>query len=337
MKSALKALVKPVLVSLASQWGPQARNDANSRLWVLMYHRILPSTDIRFQQEEPGMLVQPETFAMHIKELKKNFDLIKLGEWVDAKANGEPLPKKACAITFDDGWLDNFEFAFPILQAESAPATLFAVADKIGTDFQFWPNIIAMLLLNGATSKMLQHPLFQSLAASLQAIKSQPTRDTIAHIIAQLKQHSDEAIFTALADIAWRSLCPVELPPALMSWDQLKTMQTSGLVDVGSHTCSHRRLTNALPQADLEHEIIASKTMLQKKLNAPVDLFCFPNGDYNADALALVESHYKAAVTTRRGINQVDATQLHELTRIGLHDEVSHTQQLFRARLSGWV
>jgi len=337
MKSLVKSFIKPALVSFAGQFGPHARASSQAKLWVLMYHRVLPKTDIRFQQEEPGMLVQADTFAMHVQELKRYFDLVSLGDWVKAYARGEALPKKACAITFDDGWLDNFEFAFPVLKTEKAPATLFAVAEKIGTDFQFWPNIISILLLNGAASAMLKHPLFQSLSAQLLALPTQPSRDQMAHIIALLKQHSDEAIFTALNDINWRNLCPPELPPALMNWEQLQAMQASGLVEIGSHTCNHIRLNHSLPQAELEHEIIASKTMLEQKLNTPVDLFCFPNGDYSAEALSLVKANYAAAVTTRRGINHVGNDGLHTLTRIGLHDEVSHSRRLFRARLSGWI
>jgi peptidoglycan/xylan/chitin deacetylase (PgdA/CDA1 family) len=122
-----------------------------------------------------------------------------------------------------------------------------------------------------------------------------------------------------------------------MNWDQLNSMQASGLVEIGSHTCTHRRLTSALTSAELEHEIVNSKKILQAKLSAPVELFCFPNGDYNAAALALVETHYSAAVTTKRGINTSNSVALHELTRIGLHDEVSHTRTLLRSRLSGWV
>lgn len=337
MKQFAKTMIKPALITLASQLGPHARNQRHAKLWVLMYHRVLPSSDRRFQQEEPGMLVRPETFAMHLQELKRNFDVMFLSDWVKAKAKGETLPKKACAITFDDGWLDNFEFALPALQAEKTPATLFAVADKIGTDFQFWPNIIAMLLLNGASSALAQDELFYRLSAQLNKLPTQPSRDQIAAIILQLKQFSDADIFNALHRLNWRSLCPPDIPPALMNWEQLQTMQASGLVEIGSHTCSHKRLTAALPRAELEHEILASKTILQQKLQSPIELFCFPNGDYNTEALALVKANYSAAVTTQRGINSANSVAPHQLTRIGLHDEVSHTRNLFRARLSGWL
>jgi peptidoglycan/xylan/chitin deacetylase (PgdA/CDA1 family) len=341
MKNTIKSFVKPILVSLASQFGPHARNTQHEKLWILMYHRILPQNDNRFLQEEPGMLVQPDTFAMHIKELKREFELMFLGDWVSAKLKGESLPKKTCVITFDDGWLDNYEYAFPALKAESAPATLFAVTEKIGTDFQFWPNIVSVLLLSGAANALSQHPQFHFLNAELKDLNrknDKNIRDKIAAIIFRLKQLSDAAIYTALDEINWRSLCPAELPHALMNWDQLKAMKESGLVEIGSHTCNHKRLTPALSSTELEHEIVESKHQLQKQLNTPIDLFCFPNGDYSAEALGLVKHNYKAAVTTRRGINiDKNSSGFYELTRIGMHDEVSHSRNLFRSRLSQWL
>lgn len=334
MKTAVKQFLKPALVSLASRYGPHTRSTKQPKLWLLMYHRILPDTDSRFQQEEPGMLVRPETLEMHIQELKCHFELLPLIEWNRAHQKGESLPDRACAITFDDGWADNYEYAFPILKAHAAPATLFAVAEKIGTDFQFWPNIVAVLLLSGAAPEMVKHPVFSS---CLRGLHKLPDANQIAEIIRQLKQSSDTDIFNALREINWSSLSQFPVKPALMNWDELRAMSHSGLVDVGSHTCTHRRLIDALSESELEYEIVHSKNILQKQLDSKVELFCFPNGDYNQQALTLVKQNYALSVTTRRGINQLDNLSLHELTRIGLHDEVSCTRSLFRARLSGWL
>lgn len=333
MKTTIKQLVKPVVVSLASRFGPHARPGKSPRLWLLMYHRILPERDVRYGQEEPGMLIRPETLEMHIKEIRKEFELVSLSEWIHAKQTGQVLPERACAITFDDGWLDNYEYAFPVLKANAAPATLFAVAEKIGTDFQFWPNIIATLILKGAASELAAHPRLQS---HINVPLGLASMDQIAEVIRRLKAVSDAEIYAALDDISWRSLCD-DLPPALMSWAQLREMHQSGLVDIGSHTCTHRRLTNALSVVDLEYEIVQSKSILEQRLQSPINLFCFPNGDYNEVALSLVKQHYQAAVTTKRGINDAEQIHMHELTRVGLHEEVSHRRDLLRARLSGWV
>lgn len=332
MKAALKKVLKPAWVSVASQCGPHRRKAAEPRLWVLMYHRILPRTDERFRQEEPGMVVTPESLDMHIQELKRHFEILSLEDWIQARNSGAELPKRACALTFDDGWLDNYQYAFPLLKKHNVPATLFAVADKIGTDFQFWPNIVAALLINGEGRKLLEHPVLNP--AGMEEID--PGNETISLAIKRLKIRSDADIFEALEEIEWRRLYhPSE--PALMNWAQLNEMLSSGLVQVGSHTCSHARLGGNLTEETLKCEIVHSRNLLEKQTERAVNLFCFPNGDYNQQALDLVQAHYRAAVTTQRGINRESALRLHELTRIGVHDDISCTRTLFNARLSGWV
>jgi peptidoglycan/xylan/chitin deacetylase (PgdA/CDA1 family) len=328
----IKKLIKSTMAGLASRYGVHRRQQKDSLLWVLMYHRILPSNDPRFIAEEPGMLVTPETFDMHLREVKKYFEIVNLKDWIHKKQLGEPLPTKACVITFDDGWLDNLEFALPILKQHQIPATLFAVAEKIGTNFQFWPNMVMWLLFNGGSDALKQHPL---LGKKIPEHKTNMDREFAAAYILQLKQFSDAEIFAALDEIGKSTNLFDNMPRALMNWDELKQMQASGLIDIGSHTCNHKRLTQHLSQPELQHEICESKYILERHLNHKIDLFCFPNGDYNQAALELVKSTYLAAVTTQKGIVSNNNFSLHELKRIGLHEQVSQTPSNFGARLSG--
>lgn len=334
----MKQLIKQGIITAAHWLGPHRRGNLNHspKLWVLMYHRILPREDLRYALEEPGMIVQPDTFAMHLRECKKHFDVLDLGDWLNLKQRGEKLPGRACVITFDDGWSDNYEFALPIITQEQVPITLFAVAEKIGTDFQFWPNLVSALLASNATSAMVQHPLFAKACAGIVKNDSLIDRELTARIIKSLKQFSDAEIFTALEAIEWRKLLAFELPRGLMDWTELAAMQASGLVKIGSHTCNHKRLNAALPAIELEHEIVASKDKLQQHLPGAIDIFCFPNGDYNPAALQLVEQNYRAAVTTWRGIVDANTTPLHQLCRIGVHEQISSSPRLLGARLSGW-
>jgi len=335
----MKQLLKQCAISAANQLGPHrfAGFARDPQLWVLMYHRILPKDDIRFRLEEPGMIVTPETFAMHLRQLKLHFDVMDLSEWLALRASGQALPRRACAITFDDGWYDNYEFALPIIQQEKTPATLFAVVEKIATNFQFWPNLVSALLASNATSLMKQHPVFARVLQQIPTVADTSDREYSAAVIKALKQTTDADIFAALAAIEWQQHLAFDLPRGLMNWDELRTMANSGLIKVGSHTCNHKRLNADLPAADIIHEVVDSKTLLTKQLPESVDIFCFPNGDYNETALAAVSNTYSAAVTTRRGIVNGRNTPAHQLCRIGLHDNVSHTPRLLGARLSGWI
>lgn len=328
----IKHLLKRALIEIASRFGKHARNSTEPHLWILMYHRVLPKDDLRFQLEEPGMVVTPATLEMHLQEAKKYFQIVSLNDWIKKRQAGEQLPAKACAITFDDGWLDNYQYALPVLQRQQVPATLFAVAEKIGTDFQFWPNIILWLLFNGGDKALQENTLLGQYFPH-----SNIDREVAAAYILQLKQLSDKQIFSALTDIENQTGLVSAMPRALVNWDELREMKASGLVDIGSHTCNHKRLTAQLNQNELQHEICVSKDILETQLNQEIDLFCFPNGDYNQAALDMVKATYTAAVTTQRGIVSNNNFSFHELKRIGLHEQVSCTKRDFGARLSGML
>jgi len=330
----MKKLIKGSLQLVASQFGPH-RYSGKSQLWALMYHRILPTSDPRFALEEPGMVVTPETFRQQLQWLKQLFTILPLSEWIARRDSGQPLPKRACAITFDDGWLDNYEFALPILQQEHVPATLFAVSHMVGTKLEFWPNRVAKLI--NATPNWQHAPELSWLSQYSGVSADAPVdRERLGRIIAQLKNLPDSELYQQL-DLAELALnISPSAAPALANWDQLREMQNSGLVEIGSHTCHHYRLTDQLPADIMEREIVESRQRLEQQLDKSVSLFCYPNGDASPHAVRLVQQHYKGAVTTQRGINSA-STPAQQLLRLGVHESISNTRVKFQGRLSGWI
>jgi peptidoglycan/xylan/chitin deacetylase (PgdA/CDA1 family) len=332
----IRQLLKLPLQMAAASFGPQRRSRGEPKLWVLMYHRILPASDPRFASEEPGMVVTPETLRAHLRIAKQLFTIVSLEEWIRRRNDDLPLPPRACAITFDDGWLDNFQYALPVLESEGVPATIFVVSEMLGTEATFWPNRLASLLARFADAEV------RAAAGWLQPmlpaeLNTAPDSEQLAAIIDRCKQQSDAWLCQQLNQAEARvGTSAADTSPALMDWDQLTQMVATGLVDVGSHTCNHYRLLPALETEVMEREITASKRQIEQQLGRPVTLFCYPNGDADERATALVREHYLGAVTTQRGINAAGA-QAHQLARIGLHEDGAGSALRFQARLSGWV
>ena len=97
---------------------------------VLLYHKIdLPTADVKIR----GAFTYPNKFERQISYLKKRgFEFFTASEIANFFAENGEFPPKAIAITFDDGWKDNYRNAFPILKKYGAKATIFLVPTCIG-------------------------------------------------------------------------------------------------------------------------------------------------------------------------------------------------------------
>lgn len=327
----LKRLIKVPAESFAANFGPHQRRNGLPRLWVMMYHRVLPPEHPEYAHEEPGMIVEPVTLEMQLSWLKQQFTLVSLSDWLKRLKKGLSLPEKACVITFDDGWIDNYYYALPILRRLQVPATLFAVADMIGTNNTFWPNRL---------QRLLRFPMEQRQECKfIWSLNSNEllNPEKMAWIIDDLKQYSDDFLLEKIEEA--EHLMGVSEPsqPSLMNWEQLIEFANTEGCEVGSHTCTHFRLRNGIEKSTLEREVISSKLKLQQRLEKQIETFCFPNGDFCSESLAMVASHYEGAVTTVRGVNNASIENCYRLTRIPIHQHISDTPRRFKARLSGWL
>lgn len=322
-----KSILKSSLDHSAYLFGPHRRQSSEPQLWILMYHRVLPKSDPRYVMEEPGMVVEPETFAMHMDLVQEHFTVISLQEWLERRDSGQALPRKSCAITFDDGWLDNFQYAFPILERKGIPATIFVVTHMIGTSASFWPNRVTQLL----TQEPGIIDNFPVEGAKLTPLNGSDA-ESLSRLIAELKHYSDDRIHRWLDEVDSSS----SQERSLMNWDELRSMVATGLVDIGSHSCHHYRLQATLPREVVAREITHSKHKLEQELERLVQVFCYPNGDSSPFARDLVAQHYKAAVTTSGGINSAVKLRPFELLRIAIHEDRCKTVPKFSSRLANW-
>ncbi|CBL44135.1 putative polysaccharide deacetylase [gamma proteobacterium HdN1] len=331
----VKRHIKRSLEYIAAHFGPHRWPSKEPKLWVLMYHRVLPADAPEMQDAEPGMVVTPETLDLHLKLLSQWAEPVFLEDWLARSAAGESLPKRAVAITFDDGWVDNYQHAFPVLKAHNFPTSIFLVSDWIGTPQMFWPERLARILRIASQLPKDDAWLNTVLGADFQHGKA-PSRKQLAFIFARCKQWDDLAIHTKLDDLSNRLQLPPPETTTLLNWEQVHEMQASGIIRFGSHTRRHIRLNEEL-SAELAHtEICASQSLLEQKLSRPVSLFCYPNGDHSPAAVQEVREHYLGAVTTKRGINDLH-TPPHQLFRVGVHNDVSSNAISFMAKLSCWL
>lgn len=334
MKQQLKRLVEMGLARVTPVIWSTARGP---RLLVLMYHRVLPARHPDRAREQPGMYVSDTTFDMHLAILKQRFELVHLDDWLRGASRGESLPRLGCALTFDDGWRDNFDHAFPILRRHQAPATIFLVSTFTGTDQEFWPNKLGRLLASMPAERRLPEPLGALLAPVRERVRARGTWsvEDIDAATVLAKQLGESQIRTQI-DQALAEYPAGEPVRAVLNPEELQVMSASGLVRFGSHTRTHFRLRGEIPAAVLEAEIVTSRDEIGASVGRSAELFCYPNGDTTPAARDIVGQHYIGAVTTRKGW-YVPGADPFMIPRIGVHEDISNRPASFLARLSGFL
>lgn len=299
------------------------------KAFVLMYHRVLDPTEEEQVFVQPGMYVSTETFRLHVALLKERFQIIPLGELIHRSNAGKNIGG-CCAITFDDGWADNFINAFPILTEFRIPATIFLASGLIGTTRSFWPEELCFHLQRLRNSiNDVKFPTFRRFINEIGHMKGEDSfYERAISVFKDWQPNRRDELLNYL-----RSTCPAQVRSRwLMSWQEARDMLDSGLVTYGAHTSNHVILDQvSLYQA--EQEIVRSRDEIQSQLKCQVDFFAYPNGNFNNDLQDILHKYrFLGAFTTRK--DWFDSrTHLFEIPRIGVHEDIGKTEALFLARI----
>jgi peptidoglycan/xylan/chitin deacetylase (PgdA/CDA1 family) len=273
------------------------------RVLILMYHRVIPRSEVDTTFVQPGMYVTPATFERHLQLLTHHFDVLPFadllakwdtGRWDDAA--------RYCVITFDDGWLDNYVHAYPLLRAYRLPATIFLPTDLVGTDQWLWSDRLGALLRRRGKGTPDDWDAFIEHAKTL-------TDGARAHLVADLE-----------AGTGGQALGQRRF----VDWNEVREMSRHG-VSFASHTGTHVNLTRLAGTA-LERELRGPLDQLHQQRVNHVPVLAYPNGDHTDAVVAAARAAgYSAAVTTSPGVESSRPADRFRLKRIGVHDDVTQS------------
>lgn len=290
------SLKKTVLRSAYAFGGFEPFRWANRRrVAILTYHRFCEKSD--------PFRVSRDQFRSHLEYLKRHCNVVSLANAVEAVRGQANLPPNAVAITIDDGYLDAYEIAFPLLREFNFPATLFAVTDFVQGEIWLWTDIMRFLLLNSKGKRLTVE--FADGSSIAGALGSSAERMLLADKVnGKLKKLSRKEV----NDVTCRIADDLEVvipgtPPknfAAITLDQAREMDLGGC-SIESHTVTHPILTK-IDGDLLDFEIGESRRRLEIALDKEVSFFCYPNGDYDERAVvSAANAGYAAAVTTEHG------------------------------------
>lgn len=277
---------------------PHLRTRRTTPFQILLYHRVLPS-------EDPFAIdpISLTDFEKQIRVLSENFRIIGLPQLLD-EIETEAVEKGTICITFDDGYRDNYEYAFPVLQKYRIPATIFLATKFIGTNNVLWPDQILSAIRQSTVTRFE----FADAGILATAFESIPVRKQVAVTLLEWLKHFSPADRDCHIN---RILdhCKVERATGdqrlMLNWDEIRQMCATG-ISFGAHTRTHPILSS-LSDVAKRNEIVGSKRVVEAAIGVKVDIFAYPNGkpaDYDHSCKQILRQEgFRCALTTNSGLN----------------------------------
>ena len=308
---------------------------------ILAYHRICENDWID-KGYIPGMSVRPKTLEKHLTYLKGHFEVVSLEKLIYQLEKWENIEDK-CVITFDDGWIDNYLNAYPILKKYNFPGTIFLVPNFVGSKKYMWFEKVARAIWkeegerNEKVPDLSNYPYLRRIGFFEAYCGSQAkTEDKIDAIVRRMKALNQSEIIEAIDEISkfFKSRIPSESPDQLfLSWEQIKEMDGDG-ISFGSHTASHANLTLERFE-DVQQELADSKKNIEDKLNKGAKTFCYPYGNYSDEVKeAVKKAGYIGATTYDQGFIS-RGSDPYLMPRFPMHEDICSSVALFACRVEG--
>ncbi len=276
--AALRKLARAVACEALFRTGvvASARARTQDQAKILIYHSVAP-------QESPyvcglEVTVSPSLFEKQLDYLCNNYHIVTLQQLVSGLRQAR-LSKRTIVLTFDDGFRDNYELAWPILRKYGVSATIFLCTDVIGTGKVLWPHRLTYLMNCVGVERVLE--LAEGNWSVPDGISRSLTYLVIINLIARYVQMTDIETFLQGAFRHFGIVDPDRASAQLyLGWAQVEEMMKAG-IEFGNHTCSHSNLA-LLDQQGQRQEIIAARDRIIGAVPENLSIsFAYPFGQVN--------------------------------------------------------
>ena len=279
-----------------------------TRIVMVGYHRVVEDFTGEVQRSIPGTLVSRETFRRQLEEAHRaGYELASLPDALDVLGGRRRTRRDLFVVTFDDGYRDVYDNAFPVLKALGVPAALYVASGYVGTDRHFAHDRLFHLLRLAVERR--HRPIYDGLPAETPLLLEPVLRgarpsEALDGFISRVPTAVLEATITGLARQLGESPDIAHPGCAVMGWDEVRRMAAAG-VTLGAHTVNHAVLTLETPEQAGE-ELAQSRAEIERQVGGPVLDFAYCNGWYSDALVALLVRHgYRSAITTEDRVNRV--------------------------------
>ena len=295
-------------------------------LTVLTYHRI---GDHDLSHYDPAVYsATAEEFDDQVSYLRRFHHVLSLEESISFLHNRNPQAKSGILLTFDDGYVDNYQTAFPILRSHGVSATFFLCTTYIGTaTIPWWDQIAYLVRKTRNTSIRLDYPEIQQFDLS---VGRESVLRRLLTLFKSPKTTDPHRMIAALED-ACEVTSPVGVERLFLNWEEALEMLNGGM-SIGSHTHTHSVLAKLPYEAQVD-ELRTSKTILEERLRTKIASLAYPVGGTTAFSErtmnAASDAGYRMAFSNYGGFNYPRTVNLFDIRR----NSIDHETPLFRFRL----
>ena len=292
-------------------------------LYCFNYHRI---GEASLTEYDPNVFSCNEAnFVEHMQYIKKNFTVVTLEDLPEI-FKGKITDKRYALITFDDGYIDNYTKAFPILLENEISATFFLATNFMNNAEIPWWDKIAYLVRHAQVDEIKLDNWPDIITMSKEDV---PT--SIRKVLDIVKINNGSTIEEILIELERKLYIPnpdlMNKEPLFMTWDMAREMQSAGM-SFGSQTCSHRIMSHlSIDEQDFEAK--ASKETIEKELNSSIKAFAYPVGgkdSFTADTIEIIKKYYQVSFSFISGINTSKHLNEFSIERISVDSNCNATQ-----------
>lgn len=247
-------------------------------LLVLTYHRI---GDGDADPWDPGVFsATGDQFDAQVSFLKRKGLLVTQDEALEYIEGAHKDKSKRCRvlITFDDGCLDNYETAYPILRSHGAQGLFFLCSGLVGTGKALWWDQIAYFVKSSQRRQFsLNYPVSLNVNIDEDGLRRSLRR--VFDLYERVDNKDPERFIGELKDALGVGELPAETQRYL-SWEQAREMLKGGMA-LGAHTHSHPRLSLLSPEQQ-RWELTHCRGVLKDKLGIKAETMAYPFGSPTA-------------------------------------------------------
>lgn len=324
MKKSIKTLVGKLM---RQTFGPRIFGSGASL--ILMYHRVVES--IADSMLDKNLYVTVKSFSDQLKILGNEFQLISLKDWM----NLNDYDGKYCILTFDDGWLDNYQHAFPILLEHKIPATIFLTVNLVDTmEAPWFENLRHILTATTNNQQDISHlETFFRMTGTIgqQEERSRNLTELYFNLTRRLVKTNRRYVDDLISQMSKLTAITHEKERSILNWQEIRHMSENGIT-FGSHGLNHYAHT-ILDSEQKRQEIFRSKIVLEEADINFVPVFSFPNGLVDTESMDIIKAAgYKAAFVASKW-NLTGFNQPHLYSRICISELVAENTDLLAWRL----